>query len=35
MKVASNLGQSVALAVLLAVTSMGVILVMSLASNQF
>lgn len=35
MKASSNLGQSVTFAVLLAVTSIGVILVMSLASGQF
>ena len=33
MKVSSNLGQSISLAVLLAITSISVILVMSLALN--
>ena len=34
MKVSSNLGQSISLAVLLAITSIGVILVMTLATSQ-
>gem|GEM_PF-2857242 len=34
-KVSSNLGQSISLALLLAVTSIGVIVVMAMASNQF
>ena len=33
MKVSSNLGQSISLAVLLAITSIGVILVMTLATG--
>lgn len=34
MKASSNLGQSISLAILLAVTSIGVILVMAFASHQ-
>ena len=34
MKASSNLGQSVTLAILLALSSIGVIIVMSLASNH-
>lgn len=34
MKVSSNLGQSISLAILLAITSIGVILVMTLATSQ-